>query len=133
MDRRSFMKTSLAAAVIPALPGVAMAAAPAPKMGIAARYWAAYFGTANGQAALQAARVAGAVSEAEAKSLVMRSVARGGYAPAAAAVKTVATGPNSAAQVAHRRTPWHTDDVPAELRDLRAPITCDCGEGDLTP
>ncbi len=129
MDRRTFLQTTLAASLAPALPAMPLAPTAAPKMGIAARYWASYFATPQGHAALQAAQSSGVVSLAEAKALVMRSVATGGYSPAVAAVNTISAGRNivkPAVKLPQRLTRKVFDDVPEPLRNLRKPITCDC-------
>ncbi len=131
MNRRDFLQTAVAAAAVPVLPTPVMATTrSAAPMGIAAKYWASYFATVEGQSALQAAHMSGAASMAEAKQLVMRSVARGGYSPGVAAVNTIGAGRNMAPRTPNlrRRVKAPVDDLPEELRNLRAPVKCHCME-----
>ena len=129
MKRRLFTQMLGAAFVAPMVP-VSAAAVPvavpaAPTLSISARYWAAYFKTPGGQSALRMAQAQHGMSLAQAKTLVMRTVATGGYAPATEAVQMAVP---KAVKPALQRVFDHIefDDMSQEIRKLTQDITCTC-------
>ena len=135
MKRREFLQSTLAAAALPAIPMPALATVTtAPKVNIAAKYWASYFATPTGQHALNAVQAGMNVSPLKAQQLVRKFVARGHVSPAAMVThmaqlnQVVVQAKPAAARAKPIRFKGSIDldDVPKELRNLRANIECDC-------
>lgn len=129
MKRRAFLQTTLAAMAMPMVPVPAAPAMSAKRVSVSAQLWASYFSTPGGQAALARAQSAQNLGAGQAKRMVMRNLAKGGFTPTVIAPRTArGQKPHQPSQraTAQRVQATPQNELPDALRNLNAPMVCPC-------